>query len=355
MESGGSECTVIVAVIAGVIDRQYVGARVTSAGKDGRDVGELLGLGPVGVLATTDTDRLLACEPEVVVYAPRTPDLEEVCALLESGVDVVTTAFAFHPRRLPPAQRDRLHEACATGRSTYHASGLNPGGFSAAVPLALSGHVRRLEQVRVQERADWSVYESTEITFDQMRFGSPPAEVTLDAAPSLARTSDLFVQQAWLLGDSLHADLDEVVTEHEVAPAPCDVEVCGRVLEQGTTGGQRFRWVGRAGGRERVVIEAIWTVGDVDAAWPTLQHGWTVTLEGEPSLQAHLITLASFTHPREMVEHVRAASVATAMHVVNAIPAVRAAPPGVVTAADLPVVRSLQGFGGYDDAIPSPP
>ncbi|MEQ6901565.1 hypothetical protein [Nocardioides sp. YIM 152588] len=335
--------------IRGVLDAPglvLAGALVTSPDKDGVDVGELAGRAPVGVTATLDVERLLEGRPDVVVYAPRTPSLDDVCLLLARGVDVVTTAFAFHPERLPDDQREQLTRACRDGGTSFHASGLNPGGFSAAAPLALSGLVRRLERLTIVERADWSVYESTEITFEQMRFGRPPEEVTLDLAPSLAFTSDLFAQQVWLLGDSLRAALDEVVVEHEIAVAMEPVKVFDRVVEPGTVNGQRFRWVGRHAGEERVVIEAIWTLGGVDTDWPEHDHGWTVRIEGDPSVQAHLITLASFEHPREMADHVRAASVATAMHVVNAVPHVHGAAPGVLTAADLPLVSSLQGFGG---------
>ena len=70
------------------------------------------------------------------------------------------------------------------------------------VPIALSGMSRSIEHVKVQERADWSVYDSVEITFDQMHFGSPPEEVTPDT-DGLKFTSELFQQQVWLLGDAL--------------------------------------------------------------------------------------------------------------------------------------------------------
>jgi len=335
--------------LLGVLDApglELVGVYVTSAVKDGVDAGDLVGRGPTGVTTTRDLDAVVASRPDVVVYTPRTPSTDDVCALLRAGVDVATTSYGFDPEHMPEDDRDRLRAACAEGGSTFHASGLNPGSFSAAVPLALSGLVRRLKRLTLQERADWSVYESTEITFDQMRFGRPAEEVTEAASESLAFTSDLFRQQVWLLGRALHADLDEVVTHHEVAVARHDVTVFDRVLAAGTVNGQRFRWVGRARGEELIVIEAIWTLGEVDAAWPEPQHGWTLQLEGDPSVQAHLITLASFSDPREMVDHVRAASVATAMQVVNAVPHVHSAAPGFATAVDLPVVSSLVGFGG---------
>ena len=46
-----------------------------------------------------------------------------------------------------------------------------------------------------------------------------------------------------------------------------------------------------------------------------------------------------------MEEHVRSANVATAMQVLNAVPAVCDAAPGFATTASLPLVRSLTGFG----------
>lgn len=335
--------------ILGILDSpglELVAVRVTSDDKDGIDAGTLVGRDPVGVIATLSTRELLAARPDVVVYAPRTPSLEDVCALLCAGVDVATTAFAFEPEHAAPEVRDALAAACREGGATFHASGLNPGSFSAAVPLALSGLVRRLEKLTLQERADWSVYESTEITFDQLRFGRPAHEVTEEVSDSLAFTSDLFRQQVWQLGRALRAGLDEVATHHDVAVAAQDVPVFDRVVEAGTVNGQRFRWVGRCAGEDRVEIEAIWTLGEVDVQWPEPQHGWTLTLEGDPSVHAHLLTMASLSKPTAMEDHVRAASVATAMQVVNAVPLVHAAPAGFATAADLPVVKSLRGFGG---------
>jgi hypothetical protein len=95
-----------------------------------------------------------------------------------------------------------------------------------------------------------------------------------------------------------------------------------------------------------VQIETLWTVGgEYPAHWPTPLPGWTLTIEGDPSLRSHVLTLASFERQVTIAEHVRAASVATAMQAVNAIPAVCAAPPGIATMADLPLIRGGTGFG----------
>jgi hypothetical protein len=325
---------------------ELVGVKVFSEDKDGADAGSLAGREPVGILATADVDTILAAEADCVAYMPRTGSVAEVCALLSSGKNVVTTAFLFHPERIAAPDREALRDACTAGGATLHGTGLNPGNLSAALPFALSGMSRTIERLTLQERADWSAYESTSITFDQMRFGQPPDEVTEARSESLARTSGLFQQQVWLLADTLDAAIDEVTTTLEVVPAQHAHVIGGRELAVGTVAGQRWRWSGRRDGATLVEIEALWTVGGEDPPdWPTPQHGWTLTVEGEPSMQVHFISLASFERRASMAEHVAAANIATAMQAVNAITAVCAAPPGFATAATLPPIRSARGFG----------
>lgn len=69
----------------------------------------------------------------------------------------------FHPQRMDPVDRDRVQAACEHGSSSVHGSGLNPGNLSGVLPLALSGVSRTTDKITLQERADWSVYESTEL------------------------------------------------------------------------------------------------------------------------------------------------------------------------------------------------
>ena len=95
-----------------------------------------------------------------------------------------------------------------------------------------------------------------------------------------------------------------------------------------------------------VEIDALWTVGgEYPGHWPKPADGWTLTIEGEPSMRAHFLSLASWERNVPITEHVRAASIATAMQAINAIPALCEAPPGIRTMADLPLIRSGLGFG----------
>ena len=337
-----------VEAIRAIIDRpdlELVGGWVHSAEKDGVDLGVLAGREPIGVTATRDVDALLALAADCVTYMPRNTSLDDVCALLASGKNVVTTAFLFYPSALPRSDREQVLAACRRGGSSLHGTGLNPGTLSGTLPLALSGMSRRIDRITLQERADWSFYESTHITFDNMRFGRPAAEVSETASAFLRFNSGIFREEVQLIADSLGAGIDEVTTDVELVDAEADHDIFGVRLATGTVAGQRWRWQGRRAGEVRVEIETLWTVGgEYPAHWPRPADGWTLTIEGDPSMRIHFISLASFERHAAIEDHVRAASVATAMQAVNAISAVCAAPSGFVTMADTPLIRNTTAF-----------
>jgi 2,4-diaminopentanoate dehydrogenase len=328
-------------------DLDLVGVRVYSEDKAGRDAGELIGRPPVGVVATTDTDAILALDADCVIYTPLVGDLDEVCALLASGKNVATTVFCFYPPRLPATDRDRLLAACRAGGATLHGSGINPGNLSGALPLALSGMSRTLEKVTLQERADMTLYDSTDISFGNMGFGGPLEHIRPDDGGFLADQTSMFTQQVWLLADAFNAGIDEVTVDVEAIAAQQDHQVFDRFLAAGSTAGQRWHWTGRKDGEARVEIETLWTVGnEYPDHWPTPEHGWTLTMEGDPSMRVHFMALASFSRRASIAEHVQAANIATGMQVLNAVPAVCEAEPGFATVATLPLVRTHTGFAG---------
>jgi hypothetical protein len=342
----GAQGVESIRAVVGRDDLDLVGGWVHSPDKDGVDLGVLAGLDPVGVAATRDVGALLALDADCVAYMPRHASLDEVCTLLASGKNVVTTAFLFYPGALPEPDLARLVDACASGGTSVHGTGLNPGNLSGVLPFALSGMCRTIDRVTLQERADWSFYESTNITFDNMRFGRPAEEVTEAASEFLRFNSGIFQEEVALIADGLGAAIDEITTEVDLVLAENDHDIFGIRLAAGTVAGQRWHWRGRREGRTLVEIDALWTVGgEYPAHWPTPQDGWTLTIEGDPSVRAHLLTLASYERDLPVAEHVRAASVATAMQAVNSIPALCRADPGVRTMADLGLVRSGVGFG----------
>jgi hypothetical protein len=302
---------------------------------------------PTGVLATTSLDEILATEADCVSYMPNRASLDEVCEILRSGKNVASSPFLFYAKNLPDREREQLESACREGQTSVHGTGIHPGFAGMVLPLAMSGLSRTIDRILIQERADWSFYDRPKITFDNMRFGSPPAEVGMDKVPFLAFNASLFADQVRMLADAFGVPLDAIDIDEEVLCADDSYDIiCGRI-EQGTVNALRYTWKGIVRGETRVEIQALWTVGgSYPAHWPTPADGWTVTFEGEPSIQLHGMTLASYENAGEcsIADHVHASEIATAMQVVNSIPAICEAVPGIRGSFELGNVYSGIGM-----------
>ena len=63
---------------------ELIGCYAWSKDKAGRDVGELVGIEPLGIAATNDVDALLALKPDCVVYNPMWIDVDELAQAFNS-------------------------------------------------------------------------------------------------------------------------------------------------------------------------------------------------------------------------------------------------------------------------------
>ena len=77
---------------------ELVGALAYDPAKAGRDAGEHCGAAPSGIAITTDREAIFAMEADCVLYmaqgeGKREQVLDDVCRLLESGKNVVSTAI----------------------------------------------------------------------------------------------------------------------------------------------------------------------------------------------------------------------------------------------------------------------
>ena len=70
---------------------EVVGVWVHSDNKIGRDAGELAGVAPIGVKATNRIDDVIALRPDCVLYMPHVCNFDEICRLLEAGINIVST------------------------------------------------------------------------------------------------------------------------------------------------------------------------------------------------------------------------------------------------------------------------
>ncbi len=118
-------------------DLELVGLHCYTPDKIGRDAGEIVGIGPIGVRATGTVEEIIAARPPDVLtfHGVFPPDEDLYVQVLEAGIDIVTTADWItgfhrdtnHPHHSGRRVSDVIAEACAKGGATFYGTGMNPG------------------------------------------------------------------------------------------------------------------------------------------------------------------------------------------------------------------------------------
>jgi hypothetical protein len=323
-----------VAAIAHNPTLELVGCYAWSKDKVGRDAGELAGIEPLGITATNDVDALLALKPDVVVYNPMWIDVDELVRILSAGANVVATA-SFITGHNQGEGRDKIAEACRRGGSTMFGSGISPGYINLLTVLAAS-ICDRVDKVTVNEAADTTFYDSP-ATEKPVGFGQPIDQPDLQTMT--AQGTGVFGEAVRFIGDALGVELDEVRCDAEYAQTTEDLDLGSWTIPAGCVAGVYASWKGMLGGKTIVEINVRWRKGQtLEPDWKIDQDGWVLQVDGRPTVK----NVVSFLPPPDfeattLEEFMVLGHIMTAMPVINAIPAVVAAAPGIVTYNDLPL------------------
>jgi len=342
--STGNVGTFALRCILGHPELELVGLLVHSDAKAGKDAGELCGLPACGVKATTDVDAILRMDADCVVYTA-TADLRpfeavaDICRILESGKNVVSSSVVplVHPKSFVPEQRAKLEAAAAKGGASFFTNGIDPGFANDLLPLTLTGLCEKWEEVRILEIINYATYAQPTVIFDTMGFGTP-----LDHTPLLLNPGILSF--AWggtvqLVAEGLGVLLDDVREVYEKRPTVKPLTILGRQIEVGTMGALRFEVQGIVRAKPAIVVEHVTRLDDELAPeWPTGNGSYRVLIKGVPSMQCE------FEFQDEHGDHAVGGVLLTATKLVNAIPAVVEAKPGLLTVLDLPLITG-KGLG----------
>ena len=319
-------------------DIEIVGCYVYDEQKVGRDAGEICGIAPMGVTATNDRDEILAMDADCVVYMARgdanpPPALDDICDLLASGKNVVSTALTplIYPAAMGPQIVERLEKACVEGGTTFHATGIEPGWASECLPLAISGIFRHIDSLIVQELLDYATYDNSFMLFDVMGFGRQPDDQTV-IGHDPAVLGSVFKAPLMLLAEAFEAKVDDWVFDRQTWVTDKAFDIPAGRIEVGTVAGMRFSASAIVDGRKAMTVEHITRVCE-DAApdWPR-GRGWELRVEGLPSME--LRTRIAVNDEDENDQ----GCLGTAMHAVHAIVPVCEAQPGIKTFLDLPTI-----------------
>jgi len=320
-------------------DFELVGVRVYDPAKVGQDAGRLLGRAPLGVVATDDTEAILALDADCVCYAAlgstlgsAESPLNDICRLLASGKNVVSSAVEYHAYLRPGVELEgagrnayeRLSEACEKGQTSFFHVGINPGFAMDLWPMTLSRVCRRIDQLKVVEIVDMRRYTSIHMVRDVLGFGMPPDHVT----PVDRRMRDVHGSPYYLslrtLADAIGVELEGVEYHREVAVADRDLSITAGTIERGTVAAIKFWFDGMLRGRPVITLECVWRVtNEVAPDWPAGESRWILRIDGDPSVDSE-IRLATTEDAG------RATSLAVATLLLNSVPTVVGSPPGLL-------------------------
>ena len=317
---------------------ELAGVFVHGPEKAGLDAGELAGTAPVGVAATHDADAILALDADCVCYtatADRRPfeAVADMARILASGKNVVSSSVVglVHPATLLPQFTEQLEEACRKGGSSFFTSGIDPGFANDVLPLVLTGLCQRWDEVRVQEIINYATYDQPAVLFDIMGFGKP-----LDHVPMLLQPGVLGF--GWggtvrLLAEGLGVQIESLRELHERRPATRPIQIGAHRVEVGTMAALRFELQGIVRGRPALVVEHVTRLDDdLAPEWPSGKGSYRVLIAGTPGMRCE------FEFWDERGDHAVGGVLLTATRLVNAIPAVCEARPGLLSALDLPLI-----------------
>ncbi len=346
-------------VIAGVDahpDLELVGVWTSTDAKNGVDAGELAELGrELGVKATTDRDELVALRPDCIVHGAMTDDrvfesIEDLTGFVRDGVNVVSSGPVILLHRsgtLPDSMIEAIDEAGRQGNASLHVNGIDPGFANDVLPLVMTSLSRRIDHILVSEIADYSTYYQPVVMQDLFGFGQPMDSKPLIWEPGILST-------AWgpvvrLIAAGLDVTLDEPLIEKvDRRPAEVDTTSVSGDIAAGTMGSVKFQVVGTVDGVPRITLEHVTrTHPDQMPEWPKPHEGagcYRIEITGEPQMKVE------FSHHGEHGDHNVSGMIVTAQRLVNAVPAVVAAEPGLITALELPLItgRGLVAVGSRD-------
>lgn len=319
---------------------ELAGLWVHSAEKAGRDAGELAGVDAVGVTATNDPDEIIALRPDCVCYtatADQRPNeaLEDLTKILRAGINVVSSSLVMlvYPHNADDWLAGPLQAACSEGGSSFFTSGIDPGFANDLIPLALASASERVDSIRVMEILNYDTYDQATVLFDTMGFAHPTEHIPLLLQPGI-------LGFAWggtlrALAAGLGLELDGIEEHYERVTAEETFEVPSGTVAKGTVAGLRFEVRGMVDGKARVIVEHVTRLrDDIAPDWPQPagKGCYRIVIEGEPRIVTDVQLLGELDG-----DHNTGGLVATAMRLVNAIPAVCQAPPGLLSVLDIPL------------------
>lgn len=336
-------------IIAELLDNpvyELVGVIVNNPAKSGKDVGELIGRRPTGIVASDDADAVLALDADVVAYFGPTivqaaANIENHVKALRAGKHIVSTAMSswvYHKSpKVNPAELAPVQQACLEAGKVCFTTGIDPGFMNDIFPVMLTGVCGRVDSIRIQEIIDYATYQGEANV--PMGLAAPMETKALLEDPEVMIYA--WGPTIYMIADMVKAELEKVDLVYEKWPTPKRIEYPFGVVEAGHCAAVRFEIRGWVKGRPAIVIEHVNRLTNAAAPhWPRAKieenDCYRIIIEGSPN-----ITQETLFRDSRGEKAAVAGVMATGMRAIHAIPAVVAARPGIISADELPIGPGL--------------
>jgi 2,4-diaminopentanoate dehydrogenase len=296
---------------------QIVGAIDTDPAKAGQDIGTLAGLSPLGVKVTADMNQVLGKGEVDVVMLTTTSSLvktyDQLVQLLPYGVNVVSSCEELsYPWLADTELSTKIDQLAKANNVAVLGTGVNPGFLMDFLPVVMTGVCRNVRKVLVERIQDATL---RRVPF-QKKIG---AGLTVQGFHDKVKEGTLrhvgLTESIQMIASKLGWKLDH--TEDIISPiiAERQIKTESMVIEAGNVLGVQQIGRGIVAGEELITL-----VFRAAIAEPEVRD--RIVIEGTPSIDSSIKGGVN-------------GDVATCAILVNAIPAIVNARPGLRTMVDI--------------------
>lgn len=277
---------------------------------------------PADLRLSTDADLLLdQLRPEVALIATRSPIADvkdDIIRCVERGVSVVTSSEELaYPDVTDPSATREIEAACRAGGAAVVATGINPGFVFDVLPVVIAGASWDVRRLAVTRALDCSVFGRT--IHRSLGVGYSPAGFEEARRAGVIRGHIGFEESARVIARVMGRDLDRFEENVQPLIAERPYQLAEYEISPGETAGVVQDATGWVGERPWLRFDLSLHVDPKSVGIQTRDH---IRIEGENTLN---VTIQPGT----------TSILTTSALLVNSIPAVLSAPPGLYTAADL--------------------
>jgi hypothetical protein len=308
-----------------------VAAIVTDPAKEGLDLGEIAGVGPLGAPASTRTEAVLARDDADIVFYTGSGGSVHVAgamaAAAEAAKDVITVSGVAHPATaLGPDGARALDERIRGAGRRAVCVGFTPGFFTDALPVVLAScsvDWTRIEARLVMRMDDWGP-----LTLDAYGIGAAPGGHTASGS----RLS--FLESVGVIADALAVDLAEVTEDWVPMVTRGERRGPGRTIAPGMVTGVRRTYAATTTAGRTITVR-ITAVYALDEAEDGVREEAAVEIDGGEAAGVHA-RLSGGWSPDPYP--------ATAASALSAIPGLLTLAPGLYTSAQVPFAGPAPGW-----------